>query len=266
MSSSAPKRRLDVRQESPQRVAGKRVATRTRRRTLVPTPAMAGACALILAAFGSAVVGGATDSNSLKADKYQTISQSYTGSAKDVSGDVDVSRSFDRTTLDKQVKAQAVQVQAAQKELTSAVSKEAKKDLLNQWVLPVTGYHLTARFGQSSGLWSTTHTGLDFAGPSGTTIVSVAAGTVTSAGYEGAYGNRTIVTLTSGPDAGTEIWYCHQSSMAVKPGDVVSAGQTIGYTGSTGNVTGPHLHLEVHPGGGDPVDPYAALVGHRVTP
>lgn len=223
---------------------------------------MAGACALILAAFGSAYLGSAADSNSLKADKYQTISQSYTGSAKSVSADVDISRSFDRATLDKQVKAQASQVQAAQKELASAVGKEAKAQLGRRWVIPVTGYHLTARFGQSSGLWSTTHTGLDFAGPAGTTIVSVAAGTVTSTGYEGAYGNRTVITLRDG----TEIWYCHQSSISAKVGDVVAPGQVIGYTGSTGNVTGPHLHLEVRPGGGDPIDPYTALVAHGVTP
>jgi murein DD-endopeptidase MepM/ murein hydrolase activator NlpD len=132
--------------------------------------------------------------------------------------------------------------------------------------LPVTGYHLTARFGQRSGLWSTVHTGLDFAGPAGTTIVSVAAGTVKEVGYEGAYGNRTIITLTNGPDAGTDIWYCHQSSTSVSPGDVVEPGQEIGLSGSTGNVTGPHLHLEVHPGGGPAVDPYPALVAHGVTP
>ncbi|MCW2749526.1 MAG: hypothetical protein JWR83_636, partial [Aeromicrobium sp.] len=65
---------------------------------------------------------------------------------------------------------------------------------------------------------------------------------------------------------GTDIWYCHQSRIAVKPGQKVGPGQVIGYTGSTGNVTGPHLHLEVHPNGGDPVDPFPVLVQHGVRP
>lgn len=264
MSSSAPKRRLDVRQESPNRVAGKRAAQRrrTRRHSLVPTPAMAGAFALILAAFGSAVIGGASDSNTLKADKYQTISQSYTGASEAASAKVDVSRSFDRATLAKQVKAQATQKQAYEEELATAVTAEAKKAVQRRWVIPVTGYRLTARFGQSSGLWSTTHTGLDFAGPAGSTIVSVAAGTVTSTGYEGAYGNRTIVTL----DDGTEIWYCHQSRISTEVGATVAPGDIIGFTGSTGNVTGPHLHLEVRPGGAGPIDPYTALAEHDARP
>lgn len=222
---------------------------------------MVGAFALILAAFGSAVVGGATDDNSLRADKYQTISQSYTGPDQ-TSADVDVSRSFDRTTLNRQAKQQAAQREAALAALARRVDKQADKVKQNLWVIPVTGYHLTARFGQSSGLWSTTHTGLDFAGPAGTTIVSVAAGTVVSAGYEGAYGNRTVIKLLDG----TDIWYCHQSSFSVKPGDVVGPGDPIGFTGSTGNVTGPHLHLEVHPAGGGPVDPYAALAAAGATP
>nr|MCW2728888.1 hypothetical protein [Aeromicrobium sp.] len=260
MSSSAPKRRLDVRQQTPQRTAGKRAAQRRRtRRIFTPTPAMAGAFALILAAFGSAVFGGSADGNSLAAEKYQTISQSYTGPDQT---DVDVSRSFDRETLDRQAKAQAEQKRLADEELAAAVGKEAEQLALNRWVIPVTGYRISARFGQSSGLWSTVHTGLDLSGPSGSTIVSVGAGTVVSTAYEGAYGNRTIIRLIDG----TEIWYCHQSSFAVSPGDQVGPGDVIGYTGSTGNVTGPHLHLEVHPGGGGPVDPYAALVAHDVTP
>jgi murein DD-endopeptidase MepM/ murein hydrolase activator NlpD len=262
VSSSAPKRRLDVRQTTPQRSSGKRAAQRRRaRRSFLPTPAMAGAFALVLAAFGSAVAGGSTDDNSLRADKYQTISQSYTGPAQ-LEPEVDVTRSMDRAKLSAQVKAQAAQKVAIDKKLTEAVGAEAQKMAQNLWVLPVTGYNLSARFGQRSGLWSTVHTGLDFAGPSGSTIVSVGAGVVKSTGYEGAYGNRTVITLNDG----TDIWYCHQSRFGVQPGDQVAPGDVIGFTGSTGNVTGPHLHLEVHPGGGGPVDPYAALVAHNVTP
>jgi murein DD-endopeptidase MepM/ murein hydrolase activator NlpD len=131
----------------------------------------------------------------------------------------------------------------------------------NLWHLPVASYHLTARFGDY-GLWSSYHTGLDFAAPSGTPIYAVANGTISSASYDGSYGNKTVETL----EDGTELWYCHQTSFIVSAGQTVHAGELIGYIGSTGHVTGPHLHLEVRPGGGDPVDPYSALVVHGVTP
>ena len=224
---------------------------------------MAGAFILVLAAFGSTVLGNSIDGDSLKNDKYQTISQSYIGpDDASANGKVDVSRNFDRALTTKQIKLQAQQLLIAQAEIKKNVDKVNKQNQANQWVLPVTGYHLTARFGQRSGLWSTVHTGLDFAGPSGSTIVSVAAGVVKSTGYEGAYGNRTIITLRDG----TDIWYCHQSRIAVSVGQTVDAGDTIGYTGSTGNVTGPHLHLEVHPNGGAPIDPEPILREHRINP
>jgi len=121
-------------------------------------------------------------------------------------------------------------------------------------VAPVSGYRLTGEFGDVSGLWSTVHTGLDFATAEGSPIYAVQNG-VLSTGYDGAYGNKTVLRL----DDGTELWFCHQSAFDVSVGQSVSAGEVIGYVGSTGNVTGPHLHLEVRPGGGDPVDPYAAL-------
>lgn len=226
---------------------------------------MAGAFVLIMAGLGSALVGGVTDSGSLDAGDYQAINAAYTGSAGEsaAAGDVDISRDFDRGQLELQTKTQAAQTIKALKSLTKktqAYSDELKK---NQWVLPVAGYQLTARFGQRSSLWSSgVHTGLDFAGPSGSTLVAISAGTVKSAGYEGSYGNRTVMTLLDG----TEIWYCHQSRITVKAGDSVSPGQVVGYTGSTGNVTGPHLHLEVRPGGGSPVDPIPVLIQHGVRP
>ena len=130
------------------------------------------------------------------------------------------------------------------------------------WQLPVAGYHLTARFGMSSGLWAHGHTGLDFAAPQGTPIRAVAPGVVTAVGYDGAYGDKTEIRL----DEGTVLWFCHQSGTEVRVGQRVSPGQLIGYVGSTGNVTGPHLHLEVHPHGGGPVDPEAWLPEHGLHP
>ena len=129
-------------------------------------------------------------------------------------------------------------------------------------MLPVVGYHLTGRFGASSGLWSSTHTGLDFAADEGSEIRSIGPGVVESTESDGAYGNKTVVRL----DDGTVLWYCHQSDFGVEPGQRVKPGDLIGYVGSTGNVTGPHLHLEVHPGGGEPIDPEAWLPEHHLHP
>jgi murein DD-endopeptidase MepM/ murein hydrolase activator NlpD len=174
----------------------------------------------------------------------------------------DVSRGMDRPPLPRQTEREAEQRMEALEDLASRVQARAEVLASRQWTLPLTGYTLSARFGESSYLWSTTHTGLDFAAPEGTPIVSIAAGTVTETAYDGAYGNKTVVQL----DGGTEIWYCHQSSQAVSVGDAVAPGETIGTVGSTGNTTGPHLHLEVRPGGRDPVDPFTALVLHGVSP
>jgi murein DD-endopeptidase MepM/ murein hydrolase activator NlpD len=158
--------------------------------------------------------------------------------------------------------AQSQQRSAALASLAKDAQQRADEIAANLWALPTVGYHLTARFGESSGLWAHTHTGLDFAGPVGAPILAVASGTITQAGYDGAYGYKTVETL----DDGTEIWYCHQSSIDVSVGERISEGEHIGELGNTGNTPGPHLHLEVRPGGGDPVDPYTMLVEHGATP
>ncbi|MFE9453138.1 M23 family metallopeptidase [Streptomyces sp. NPDC006739] len=118
--------------------------------------------------------------------------------------------------------------------------------LATQYQLPVVSYTITGTFGQAGSMWSSGyHTGLDFAAPTGTLIKAIHSGTITEAGWAGAYGYRTILTL----DDGTELWFCHQSSINVKVGQKVATGTVIGRIGATGNVTGPHLHLEVHPDG-----------------
>ena len=159
---------------------------------------------------------------------------------------------------------QAREENAALAELAASAEKAAAKIALNAWQLPIASgvYELTATFGQCSGLWSHCHTGLDFAAPDGTPIKALANGVVKETGWAGAYGNRTVITL----DDGTDLWYCHQSQFAVKKGQPVVGGQTIGFVGSTGNSTGPHLHLEVRPGGGDAVDPERALAVRGTAP
>jgi murein DD-endopeptidase MepM/ murein hydrolase activator NlpD len=139
--------------------------------------------------------------------------------------------------------------------------KQAAKIKENKWVLPLSSYSLTATFGQY-GLWASYHTGLDFNGDSGDPIMAIANGTITSTGYDGAYGNKTVLTL----DDGTEIWFAHQTSIHVSVGQRVRGGEVIGTVGSTGNSTGSHLHLEVRPGGGGPVDPFQAFVEHGIVP
>ena len=160
-----------------------------------------------------------------------------------------------------EAEAMTEQRNAALARFAQQAEAQSKKLALNQWVLPVEPATTTAEFGDY-GLWASYHTGLVFNGVDGQSIMSVANGVVTSVGYDGSYGNKTVVTL----DDGTEIWYCHQTSFGVSEGDTVTAGEVIGTVGSTGNVTGSHLHLEVRPGGGDPVDPREAFLVHGVTP
>jgi murein DD-endopeptidase MepM/ murein hydrolase activator NlpD len=97
---------------------------------------------------------------------------------------------------------------------------------------------------------------VDLNATTGTPVTSVGPGRVTSAGYDGSYGNKIVVEHADG----TETWYCHLSAINVSVGQAVTHETVIGLVGATGNVTGDHLHLELRPaGGGDPVDPVAGL-------
>jgi len=105
---------------------------------------------------------------------------------------------------------------------------------------PISGT-ITSRYGESSSLRKSTHTGLDIAATTGTPIKVVADGIVTNASYSGSYGN--LVKISHGD--GVETWYAHTSKMYVTVGQKVSAGDTIAAVGSTGNSTGAHLHFEI---------------------
>lgn len=106
--------------------------------------------------------------------------------------------------------------------------------------IPVTGT-ISSRYGVSSRIRRSNHTGLDIAAITGTPIKVMADGVVTNASYSGSYGN--LVKVDHGN--GVETWYAHTSKMYVKKGQEVKAGDEIATVGSTGNSTGPHLHLEI---------------------
>ncbi|MFE2045795.1 transglycosylase family protein [Streptomyces sp. NPDC059477] len=101
------------------------------------------------------------------------------------------------------------------------------------------------------------HTGVDFPVPTGTSVKSVGAGTVVSAGWSGSFGYEVIVRHSDGRYS----QYAHLSAINVKDGQSVTAGQSLGRSGNTGNSTGPHLHFEVRtgPGFGTDIDPLAYL-------
>ncbi|MFD0056801.1 M23 family metallopeptidase [Streptomyces sp. NPDC127168] len=156
---------------------------------------------------------------------------------------------------------------AAKKKAEEEAAKKAEAErlakLAKQFTLPTSSYTISSTFGQAGAYWSSGHhTGLDFAAPTGTLLKAVHSGTITSAGWDGSYGYKTVLTL----DDGTEIWYAHQSSISVSVGQEVTTGDVIGRVGATGNVTGAHLHMEVHPGGGSGIDPMAWLQSKGLTP
>jgi murein DD-endopeptidase MepM/ murein hydrolase activator NlpD len=102
--------------------------------------------------------------------------------------------------------------------------------------------------------WGRMHEGIDLGAPYGTPIAAAAAGVVIYAGWLGGYGNLTVIDH----GGGLATAYGHQSRIAVSLGESVAQGQIIGYVGSTGHSTGPHLHFEVRVNG-QPVDPLGYL-------
>lgn len=100
------------------------------------------------------------------------------------------------------------------------------------------------------------HTGLDYPAAYGSRVGAAGRGHVVFAGWNsGGYGNLVVVRHR----LGFESWYAHLSSIAVSPGQSVVGGTTIGYVGSTGRSTGPHLHFEVRHFG-TPIDPRPRLL------
>jgi len=126
---------------------------------------------------------------------------------------------------------------------------------------PVPGVAPTTMYGaKDPGMWNGAknyHTGDDYAIPVGTSVKAVAAGTV----MDDAPGADFGVYVQIDHGNGYQTLYGHLQSKSVKLGQQVKAGQEIGKSGQSGNVTGPHLHFEVRKGHNNPVDPASFLTG-----
>ncbi|MEU6575033.1 M23 family metallopeptidase [Streptomyces sp. NPDC046805] len=256
---------------APQTRAGSRGAARSRRRTpakrsALLTVAVPSACVMGVAGIAAASVGGgmsddskdtaaaAPDAHAVKPsvanNKLDTQLESLSAGADDFADRA--SRTQERIDL-------KVQQVAEQKK---AAEEAARKERLRpKFALPVAQHGLSALFGQAGVNWMSLHTGIDFPVSYGTTVMAAIDGTVTTK-WNSAYGNMLILT---GKD-GTETWYCHLSHYRVAPGTSVKAGDPIANSGNSGNSTGPHLHFEVHPGGGAAVDPLPWLHSHGLNP
>ena len=134
----------------------------------------------------------------------------------------------------------AIEEEKARKEEEERIKNMPDVNGIKLATAPITGT-ITSRYGVSSSIRSSRHTGLDIAATKGTPIKVVADGTVTFARYNGSYGY--LVKVNHGN--GVETWYAHTSKMYVTVGQEVKAGDIIALVGSTGNSTGPHLHFEI---------------------
>ncbi|WP_331729444.1 peptidoglycan DD-metalloendopeptidase family protein [Streptomyces avidinii] len=131
------------------------------------------------------------------------------------------------------------------------------------WVAPVADEHIGTGYRVSGSMWSSGyHTGVDFPVGTGTAIRAVGPGTVVTAGWNSAYGYQVVIKHGDGKYS----QYAHQSSLNVSVGQKVQGGDRIGWSGDTGNVSGPHLHFEIRTGPeyGSDIDPLAYLRGHGV--
>jgi len=107
---------------------------------------------------------------------------------------------------------------------------------------PLAGGRTTSEFGYR---WGRMHKGIDVAAPTGTPLLASRAGTVAFAGWQGGYGNLTLVDH----GGGIVTAYGHQSRLGAPTGAEVERGSVIGFVGSTGHSTGPHVHFEVRVNG-----------------
>ena len=126
--------------------------------------------------------------------------------------------------------------------------------------LPIENGRITTPYKKLGKMWSRGyHTGVDFAVPVGTPVLAVMDGKAANANWGKSYGVQIVQDLGDG----SFCIYAHLSKSNKKPGDAIAKGEIIGYTGNTGNSSGPHLHFErrnnIRWSAGQDLDPASVL-------
>ncbi|MFI1811992.1 peptidoglycan DD-metalloendopeptidase family protein [Streptomyces sp. NPDC020422] len=239
------------------------------KRSALLTVAVPSACVMGVAGIAAASVGGLTDSGADTKDDTTTLAAADPASVKQVAANSKLDTQLAALSADardfgdrasrtqERIDLRLRQEAEKKKREEEAARKEA---LRPKFLLPVKLHQLSARFGQSGVNWMSVHTGIDFPVQYGTKVMSATDGTIRTQ-WNSAYGNMAIVTAADG----TETWYCHLSSTKIRSGQV-KAGDVIAYSGNSGNSTGPHLHFEVRPNGGQAIDPLPWLLSHGLDP
>ena len=153
-----------------------------------------------------------------------------------------------------QAEAEARRLAARERQEAAPTAPTANRSTASGFLWPANGPKTSDYGWRTHPIFGTQrfHAGIDIGAGYGAAISSVTDGVVVSAGERSGYGNAVVIDH----GGGIATLYAHQSSMAVSAGEQVSRGQTIGYVGSTGYSTGPHLHFEVRVNGSprDPMD------------
>ena len=184
-------------------------------------------------------------------------SEELTASKQELEGQISESMKllaeYIKTEEGKQAEYDAIKAEEeALDDLMAAAEAKARELGLNDIAGTVGGYiwpcngirWITSKFGgrnSPGGIGSTNHKGVDIGTPMGTPVLAAKSGTVTSAGSNGGYGLCIVINHGSG----NSTLYGHLSSISVSINDKITQGQVIGYSGNTGNSTGPHLHFGI---------------------
>ena len=150
-----------------------------------------------------------------------------------------------------QGRVEATQRAARDAKRKAAAKAKAERDG-KKWVKAIRSGRQTSDFGPR---WGKNHDGLDVAAPIGTPLYAMSKGTVIQAGYLSVAGNKVEIRYWDG----TSSTYHHMSRIDVRKGQTVLPGDVVGAVGNTGHSFGSHLHIEIHPTGDHPIDPYPWL-------